>query len=330
MKCARLHLQERGKTTAKQIFPREKPRRYCQRRFHCNPLTNIEESDKECSGTPSQDQENLYLTVQNLKFLGNVQDLKKTRTNFKYKSLNRDRSHRMFVKQVVEEDFNYEEDRSTPLVNYFDDYVKYILSTDRSRASSSKSSIHEQNHNFTEKSAQVDTKTKVDGAECLIKKSEMKIPDIKRGEGDIQNLKYNETDKNVIEDAKVAYYSTGKRKSLTISRVPSPETVQIIRVDVVCNYSTSSNISNSEEKKQQPADITKLSDRDIAKLNFKGSHFSDKYLLTNTIKGVDENLSCGSKVTLLCKTFKLSNRNKIAGKKYKKIINDGTLIHKIV
>ncbi|RVE44069.1 hypothetical protein evm_011276 [Chilo suppressalis] len=342
MKCARVHLQERAKSQVKRCLLPEKPRRYCQRRlvnpehcedprwsdalqrFHCNSLINTEDYAKEGIDTSARNDNDLYLSVQNLKFQGDVLDLKRPRANFKYKSLNGNRKHRMFVKQVVDENYNYEEDRSSPLSNYFDDYVKYILSTDRSRASSSgKSSIFEINNKFTEKSKQVENKFGKDekiSPEIEAKRKSAPIKVVKYDADELHNN--NATDKNVIVDAKVAYHNSGKRKSLTISRVPSPETVQVIRVDVVCNYSSSSNISDCQDKRQQSPDVTKLSDKEITKLNFKGSHFADKYLLTKTIKSVDENLSCGSKVTLLCKTFKLSNRNKVAGKKYKKVIHE--------
>ncbi|XP_063837755.1 uncharacterized protein LOC135086863 [Ostrinia nubilalis] len=348
MKCARLNLQERSHSVTRRPPAPEKPQRYCQRRmvnpdhsedprwadifdrYRCTQPQNFNgymyayEGD---SARPYQDGQDLVLTVQNLKFQGEVQDKKRPRTSFKYKSLSENRRHRMFVKQVVDDIENFEEDRSSELTSYyFDDYVKYILSAERSRPSSSKSSIFLQdlsNKYRENKSIQVDNKSVSDTKKPRKADPKNKIANkqttFKTDDGNIDQE--TDMDTKSTHDTKVAYHKSGKRKSLTISRAQSPETIQVIRVDVVCNYSSSSVLSDCEENKRETS--TRLTEKDIEKIDFKKPHFADKYLLTNTIKSINENLSCGSKVTLLCKTFKLTDRSK-AEKKHSKNVKDGT------
>lgn len=258
----------------------------------------------------------MVLTVQNLKFQGDVKDNKRPRTSFKFKSLTGNRTHRMFIRQEVDDIANSEEDRLSELTSYyFDDYVKYILSTDRSRPSSSKSSIFLQdlsNKYREKKPIQID---KIQNAEPnKSRKLNIKIKNSMNIQNEENKTEINNNTEEFMQDTKVSFQKSGKRKSLTISRAQSPETIQVIRVDVVCNYSSSSVMSDYEEEKKPP--IAKLVEKDLEKIKFKTPHFADKYLLTNTVKSVNESLSCGSKVTLLCKTFKLSSRSHPTQKKY--------------
>ncbi|KAM3968394.1 uncharacterized protein ACR2FA_011536 [Aphomia sociella] len=335
MKCARLHLQERtkGKSTVPTI--NDKPRRYCQKRmvdpeheedprwtdvlerFHCNGA--LDREDTSCETNRVLNDDFLFLSVQNLKFQGDTQQRKRPRTSFKYKSLSDNRKHRMFIKQIVN-DIDIEDDKSSELTcYYFDDYVKYIIS-DRSRPSSSKSSLFLQgisNKCKENKGIQVDTKQVSD------KKRKEKNSNVKTVKHDAK-IQDSLLDTN-MEDAKISFHKSGKRKSLTISRAPSPETVQVIRVDVVCNYSNGSILSDSHEdnKTQNKIDNVKLDKVDNVKL--KNSHFANKYLLTNTVKTLDENVSGGAKVTLLCKTFKLTDRSKSSSEfKHTKTTKDGS------
>ncbi|KAG6465523.1 uncharacterized protein LOC115453905 [Manduca sexta] len=336
MRCSRLNLQQRSKQLTKQekTITVDKPRRYCQKRmvnpeheedprwtdvferFHCN-------DDVRLSGVldnkhPNQDSEDLYLTVQTLKFQGDVELIRRPRTSFKYKTLTDNDKHRMFVKQVVHED--EDADRSSQLTcYYFDDYVKYLFNNDRSRPTSGKSTLflRELSNKFEEnKAIQVEssneTNKKLRNAETKTKTFIKKIAK----ESNVDN-------KNIVDmkDAKIMYRKAGKRKSLTISRAQSPETVQVIRVDVVCNYHGGSVLSDYEESKRSSDTHFDKSAGKIDSINIKNSSFANKYLLTNTIKSLDENLSGGAKVTLLCKTFKLSDRSKLdKSKRDRKVI----------
>lgn len=278
-------------------------------RFHCN-------ADDDTLATPNntqgQQNEDLFLSVQNLKFNGDVQERKRPKTCFKYKALSDGKKHRMFVKQLIEDEENDVDESSSQLTcYYFDDYVKYILNNELSAPISDKSSVlfYSLNKKVKEnKAVQVESRRqgldsrkyqKFDGAtknNCIIK--------------NIKETVKEEPPDLTSEDTKVVYHKSGKRKCLTISRAQSPETVQVIRVDVVCNYTRSSTISELDDNKRQNDVDTQiaLNPKIINNINLKTSHFSNKYLLTNTTKTLDENVSGGAKVTLLCKTFRLSRR----------------------
>ncbi|KAL0852304.1 hypothetical protein ABMA28_000512 [Loxostege sticticalis] len=343
MKCARLNLQERSKPLTRRLPAPDKPRRYCQRhmvnpdhsddprwneaieRFNnSTPNSNLNYTYASDGGSarPYQDAHDLVLTVQNLKFQGDVKERKRPRTSFKYKSLTANRKHRMFVKQVVDDIEHIEEDRSSELTSYyFDDYVKYILSADRSRPSSSKSSIFLQdlsNKYRENKSTQVENKPV---AETKKPRKDLKAKSLNKQTNEQSKREDVDQESSTQNDTKVAFQKSGKRKSLTISRTQSPETIQVIRVDVVCNYSSSSVLSDYEENKKETN--TKLTEKDYEMIDLKKPHFADKYLLTNTVHSINENLSCGSKVTLLCKTFKLTDRSKGSEKKHSKSVKDG-------
>ncbi|XP_059059896.1 uncharacterized protein LOC131853098 [Achroia grisella] len=339
MKCAKLHLQERSKVKPITIKVNDKPRRYCQKRmvdpgheedprwtdvferFHCHISGDGEVDAERYGNIPNQTEDYIFLSVQNIKFQGDTQQRKRPRTSFKYKSLSDNRKHRMFVKQVVD-DVDVGDDVSSQLSSYyFDDYVKYITN-DRSRPSSSKSSLFLQrisNKYKENKAIQVDAKIsdKKIRKDCKEKQTSVKVTKSEVTEDPLPD--------NNMENAKISFHKSGKRKSLTISRVPSPETVQIIRVDVVCNYSNSSMLSDcyDDNNKQTKLDNVKI-DKDSTH-NFKSSHFANKYLLTNTVKTLDENVSGGAKVTLLCKTFRLTDRSKQPSeRKYSKTKKCGT------
>lgn len=291
-------------------------------RFHCNGIDNQHFGDTPNKETTQEDVDDLFLSVQNLKFLGDEQR-QRSRTNFKYKTLKGHNKHRMFVKQIVEDQELPEDDRSSQLTcYYYDDYAKYITNTDRSRPSTGKSSIFLQGTTtkFREnKAVQVDTTKTMISKKTIL---EQKLNNSHKPE-EIQGEITCENDSN-IEDTKISFHKSGKRKSLTITRVPSPETVQVIRVDVVCNYSTSSIMSDYDEnKKQTQTDCDKLISNKLENFNIRNNHYANKYLLMNTIKTLDENVSGGAKVTLLCKTFRLTDRAK--GKKKK---SANKLLHK--
>ncbi|XP_047524612.1 uncharacterized protein LOC125062617 [Pieris napi] len=306
MKCAKLQLQERTKIGPKESTA-DGPRRYCQRRlvdpdqdlwiiffgrFRFNEDANLIGS--YYNGRLRQGADDLYLSVQNLQFQGVEQQRKRPRTSFKYKTLP-SRQHRMFVKELVEDNL-YEGGRCSELTcYYYDDYAKYLINNDRSRPSSGKSSIFL--FDAIEKPKENVAKNKVRTKALKTAKSESN----KKKPNEILN-----GDKKDLEphdkDTKISYHKSGKRKSLTISRADSPATLQVIRVDVVCNYCTSS-ISDYEDTKQ-----TKSQDITNEKVAKGDSHFANKYLLTNTVKTLDENAG-GARVTLLCKTFKLADRS---------------------
>lgn len=284
-------------------------------RFHCNGIDNQDFRDTPNKESTQEDADDLFLSVQNLKFLGDEQR-KHSRTSFKYKTLKGHNKHRMFVKQIVEDQKLSEDDRSSQMTcYYFDDYAKYITNTDRSRPSSGKSSVFLQGvtTKFKEnKAVQVDTtKTMISKKTRVV---EQKLKNSQKPE-EIQDEVTCENYSN-IDDTKIAFHKSGKRKSLTITRVPSPETVQVIRVDVVCNYSSSSTMSDYDEnKKQTQTDSDKLIGNNLENFNIRRNHYANKYLLMNTIKTLDENVSGGAKVTLLCKTFRLTDRGKEMSKK---------------
>ncbi|KAJ8737597.1 hypothetical protein PYW08_000192 [Mythimna loreyi] len=336
MKCARVHLQQRAKSKTKgeNSASGDKPRRYCQKRlvnpeheedprwidifdrFHCN-MNNAEFTDA-LDSVRGHDAEDMVLTVQTLKFQGDVDQTSRPRTSFKYKKNTDGKKHRMFVKQAVSDNDLSDDDRSSQLTyHYFDEYIKYLYNSDRSRPASRNSSIFlrgfskDKDKPETNKVTHVQTNTdenkKSRKTEAKIKNNAKKIPE-RQMKDEIRDV--SET----IENTKITYQKTGKRKSLTISRAQSPETVQVIRVDVVCNYTNSSSSDYDDNKKDSLADRAEafkenaIIKKDIF-ANRYSNHLASKYLLTNSIKSVDENLSGGSKVTLLCKTFKLSDRN---------------------
>lgn len=278
-------------------------------RFHCNPncdqLTEAPDTFRV-----QQDTQDIVLTVQTLKFQGDVDQTIRPRTSFKYKKITDGNKHRMFVKQAVTDNEFSDDDRSSQLTYYyFDDYLKYLYNNDRSRPTSGKSSVFLRGFSkdkLVENKAthgeiiNTDEITKSRKPESKIKSLPKKTPQ-RQMKDEIRDV--SET----IENTKITYQKSGKRKSLTISRAQSPETVQVIRVDVVCNYTSSTTSDNEENKKIECPTDTSVRNMENT---MKNNYFANKYLLTNTIKSVDENLSGGSKVTLFCKTFKLSDRNK--------------------
>lgn len=284
-------------------------------RFHCKNNFNLEDNNESSETIHDEIPEDLFLSVQNLKFQGETNVRKRPRTSFKYKSLSDNKKHRMFVKQVVDS-IDVDEDTSSLLTSYyFDDYVKYLLNNDRSRPSSGKSSLFLQsinNKNKENKSIQVDPR-QIDGKKS---RKELKDKNIKNTTTKPQpkpedSKQINKPTETNMEDAKITYHKSGKRKSLTISRIPSPETVQVIRVDVVCNYNTNSILSDYYEDNKNTNTIDTSNLEKMENIKLKSSRFANKYLLTNTVKTLDENVSGGAKVTLLCKTFKLSDRSKL-------------------
>ncbi|KAI8430703.1 hypothetical protein MSG28_000892 [Choristoneura fumiferana] len=316
MKCARLHLHERSKpaVSSARRTPSERPRRYCQKRlvnpdheedprwadllerFHCNAN---DDTLATIDNTQAQQNEDLFLSVQNLKFNGDVHERKRSKTCFKYKALSDGKKHRMFVKQIVEDEENDADECSSQLTcYYFDDYVKYILNNEPSAPVSEKSSVlfYTLNNKVKENKA-VQVESRKQGLDL---KKHRKLDGAVKNNCRIKNIK--ETVKEeppdlISEDTKVVYHKSGKRKCLTISRAQSPETVQVIRVDVVCNYTRSSTISELDDNKRQndvDTQIT-LDPKILNSINMKTSHFSNKYLLTNTTKTLDENISGGAK-----------------------------------
>lgn len=270
-----------------------------------------------------QDSEDMVLTVQTLKFQGDVEQTKRPRTSFKYKKAPDGNKHRMFLKQTVTEHDLSDDDRSSQLTYYFDDYVKYLYNSDRSRPASSKSSIFlrgfspdkprenkatqvEMNTDETKKTRKIEPKNKTLAKKIPKRQIKDELRDVS----------------NTIENTKVTYQKSGKRKSLTISRNQSPETVQVIRVDVVCNHNSSPTSDYEDSKKLESSSIKSEANTENITHNYftnKYNHFANRYLLTNTIKSLDESLSGGAKVTLLCKTFKLSDRVGTADKQTRNI-----------
>lgn len=229
----------------------------------------------------------------------------------------------MFIKQIVDNTtITEDEGRSSQLTcYYFDDYAKYLISNDRSRPSSEKSSIFLQDLSTklkVNKAIQVDiTRTgftkKIHNSENRVKTN---LDDVDRSI--IADDVNSQSPEKSIENAKIAFHKSGNRKVLTISRAQSPETIQVIRVDVVCNYSNASTVSDYEDvKKPSKIDDGKIMEKSLVNINKNNSYYANKYLLTNTVKSLNENVSGGAKVTLLCKTFKLTDRSKIrANKKF--------------
>lgn len=262
----------------------------------------------------------MFLTVQTIRFQGDVDQTKKARTSFKYKIPTDGAKHRMFVKQVVDNEQS-DEDRSSQLTcYYYDDYVKYLFSNDKSRPNSGKSSIFLQglSNKRENKATQVDVE-QTGGDNKMSQKHDSKLKGFLK-----KNHKYETKDEmrcvdSKADDTKITYCKSGNKKSLTISRTQSPETVHVIRVELVCNNSVSSALDYNDKKLNFDSDI------DIESLKTKRSYFSDKYLLTSTIKKLDENLS-GAKVTLLCKTFRLTERGKMSCSNKLKMNSNETFI----
>lgn len=226
----------------------------------------------------------------------------------------------MFVKQIVDDLDQYEECPSSELSDYFDDYSKYFTNNGDSRPSSASSSIVLyclSNKTKENKGTQVDLRTqqrrKPSKSDFKTKKNTRKKSESSAA-GNNKNSAGIDVDRpDNIEDTKIAFHRSGKRKSLTISRTESPATVQVIRVDVVCNYSSTSSMSDYEDNKKSTHAIDKdQEEQGLKPLKLKKSRFVNKYMLTNTVKSLDQNVSNG-KVTLMCKTFKLTNRSKIGG-----------------
>lgn len=218
----------------------------------------------------------------------------------------------MFVKQVIPDVDQDTDDESSHITSYyFDDYVKYLFDTDKSRPTSGKSSVFLQSlSNKKENKA-----TQVDGQMGEVSNKprqgymESRVKTFLK-KSDKQEIKDGaQSDDANIEDTKITFRKSGRRKSLTISRAQSPEVMQVIRVDVVCNHSRGSAMSDYESNtRTKPACEDTLDNLDIERVDLKKSHFANKYLLTSTIKPLDEHLA-GEKVTLLCKTFKLTERS---------------------
>ncbi|KOB77662.1 Uncharacterized protein OBRU01_02821 [Operophtera brumata] len=340
MKCARLHLQERFKSKLKpeSCNTDAKPLRYCQKRminpeheedprwndiyarFHFhedNVHSNdtIDGSGSSDSGQENPESEDLFLSVQTLKFQGNMEQPKRPRCRFKYKSPSDGAKHRMFVKQVISDDVEYsDDDRSSQLTcYYFDDYVKYLFNNDKSRPNSGKSSvvIESLRNKKDNKATQVDEQTGEGTKKSRQGNIQSKVKSLVNKCAE-QDIKDEIISKDVdMEDTKITYRKTGRRKSLTISRTQSPETVQVIRVEVVCNQSRGSVTSHYEDNKPDCSISESMTNFGIESMDIQKSHFANKYLLTNTVKTLDENLSGGEKVTLCCKTFKLSERSQV-------------------
>ncbi|XP_050683615.1 uncharacterized protein LOC126978663 isoform X2 [Leptidea sinapis] len=334
MKCGKVSLQERSRARIKTAIPNEKPRRYCEKRlinpeheedprwliglqrYYCNenePILN----ESHNSGRVQQENLDLFLSVQNLQFQGEAQQSKRPRTSFKYKTLLNKQKHRMFVKELIEEVHN-EPGRTSELTYYFDDYAKYL---DRSGNSSEKSSlINVTNESKTNKAIQ----TQFRGSDTNVQLKKVKKT---RKRDTVPRTKKNDeiNDKN-LEKAQISFHKHGKTKILTISRNESPSTLQVIRVDVVC-YQSGSSMSLYEDNKP----VKESNDHNNNyRIDLKHKHLANKYLLTSSVKTLDENTR-GAKVTLLCKTFKLAERSRIASERKTKFLKENvniTIKHK--
>ncbi|CAK1588352.1 unnamed protein product [Parnassius mnemosyne] len=347
MKCTKLHLQERIKARPTSELDRDKPRRYCQKllvdpqfeensrwtdalqRFCCTETVRFDNNGtKNIRTEQNTNISKMFLSVQNLQFDGDIKQSKRPLTSFKFRNPVDVHKHRMFVKQAVDEDIDYN-DVDNDVVSeqtcyYFGDYVRYFANNDRSRPSSAKSSINIQN---TDKKLRENKSVQVDFKRITESKHKELTPDLifNKDEEILKNHKESQIENYDMDknETKIAFYKRGKRKSITISKSESPETVQVIRVDVVCNYSCSSTMSDYDEDKKQCSD-RKLPSTDAQTINtnIKRFNLSNKYLLTKSVKALDENVSGGANVTLLCKTFTLTDRLKPSrGKPSKMICN---------
>lgn len=282
-------------------------------RFHCNLYDEEHNPYDEDANFNHHSSEDMFLSVQTLQFQGNQEERqarKPPRTCFKYKALTHENRHRMFVKEIVEDPDNPEEDCSSQQNSfYLDDYVKYIMTSDRSRPSTGKSSLY-LTEDITDSR---DKATQVESKRSNLKNKQMNKPKIQSKKSvkleDKEPARVFNKD-NAMEGAKISYHKFGKRKSITISRAQSPETVQVIRVDVVCNYSSAgSTVSDFEDtKKHIKMEDAVASNKEISRVGIRNTNFANKYLLTKSIKSLDENVSGGAKVTLLCKTYRLADR----------------------
>lgn len=283
----------------------------CYSRFYCQEEYDTNETLTSDRDNPDSD---MFLSVQTLQFQGNVELPKRSRNGFKYKSPSGRDTHRMFVKQAISDEDCSDDGRSSQLTSYyFDDYVKYLFNNDKSRPTSGKSSIFLQSlsNKKENKATQVD-ENQGDGSKQTchgINGSISKSFQNKYSKKDIKSVcKSNEAD---TENTKIFFHNDGRRKSLTISRTESPETMQVIRVDVVRNNSHNSSVMSDFADKRSKCNATdSLESIDLNHIDMKKPHFTNKYLLTNAIKALDENCG-GEKVTLLCKTFKLSERSQV-------------------
>lgn len=269
-------------------------------------------------------EEQLFLTVQTLKFQGENEKRNRPRTSFKYKHLPNNLKHRMFIKQIITEQQLYDDEKSSQVTcYYFDDYIKYLYHNDKSRPASGMSTIflHELINKFTENK---DTKTNIP-LYCLKNNNKSNKMEHQRKQTCKKSIK-NHDEKNHgqveghesdIEDTKISFKKSGNRKSLTISRSQSPETIQVIRVDVVCNYRSNTSISDYADDKKENELQDKEPEQKKECFNIKNNSYAAKYQLTHTVKTIDQHLYGGSKVTLLCKTFKLSERSNNIFVKYK-------------
>ncbi|XP_068632299.1 uncharacterized protein [Battus philenor] len=339
MRCAKLQLQERTKMKPKTESSPGKPRRYCQKllvdpqygddtkwtnsikgyqceSYNCDTIGVI--PSNACVRTSHHESDVVFLTVQTLQFKGELQRSKRPRTSFKYKTFTDCQRHRMFVKQVVDENSShYDGDQESELTSYFfNDYAKYFISYERSRPSSTCEFFNIDNNCRQNKSVQVDIgcvgnkrRDKKNYVENCLKEDEKKI---KNG------VVYNDMK---VDEEKITFHKNGGRKSITISKMENPETVQVIRVDVVCNYRCSSSLSNNEENSVQ-TNCSQSHSKNTKKddLYIKGMHNGNKYLLTKSIKALDEKVSSRTNVTLVCKTFTLADRSKTSIVKRSKTI----------
>ncbi|KPJ09022.1 hypothetical protein RR48_15163 [Papilio machaon] len=330
MNCAKLHLQKRSRSRPKSEPRHDKPRRYCQKRlvdpqFEENNRWTYETQRYNCTEYEKSnvnrilpirnhhDVSDMFLTVQTLQFKGESQQSKRQRTSFKYKTLNSGQKHRMFVKQVVDRNVdNYDVEGASEL-KYYLDFSKYFSNKVPSRSSSVESRVSNQNFDKNlkrNKSVQVDFNTfaeiKQDKTSTKLEKKLNNNPEVHD-----KTTKDEEFTNNVKDDnPKIAFHKYGKRKSITISKAESPETVQVIRVDLVCNYSANSN--TEDYNKQNNRSQIHLADVRNNDDNMRRKHYNSKYLLTKSVKALDENVSGGTNVTLLCKTFRLADRSKFS------------------
>lgn len=251
----------------------------------------------------------MFLSVQTLKFEGDTKEQKLPRTCFKYKALDHGNNHRMFIKEAIENYHNLEEACPSQQNSYhLDDYVKYIMSPDVSRPSTGKARLHirEDLRYSRDKAVQVEVKLS-NLKDKQLRKPKPKIKKSVKLEEKIvpRDLNKKEIDGTMGEE-KIFYHKSSKRKSITISRAQSPETVQVIRVDVVCNYSHSGSTISEHDKKNKSPEIVDVLDNSTK--GNKTTNSKHKYLLTKTVKSLDEKVSGGANVTLLCKTYRLADR----------------------
>ncbi|XP_041986933.1 uncharacterized protein LOC121738764 [Aricia agestis] len=304
MQCAKLQLVERSKM----VRYMEEPRRYCQKRLvdpdHHDGTRWLRVLDRYCEKEEKEDKDELHetnesfqqeretpelcLSVLNIQYQGDVQQRKRPRTSFKYKNCLHGEKHRMFVKEIVDDVELYDVERTSELTCY-GDYAKYFQNISR-RSSEGSLACDKQKES---KSVQVNVPKE--------NKKPKKETKIKRAQATKIKIN-NDVEASEDTDTKVSFHKYGARKSLTITRAESPETLQIIRVDVVCNHSDRS--TPADDRKQRPPAAAAGRGRGTDNKTY------DKYLRCGgggVVKTLDENVS-GGKVTLLCKTFRLTDR----------------------